>query len=199
MSLIWERRQASRTPVTRSRANSRSNVMRPNTERHDGLGDLLSISETLPPLASNRGMSHRVTESASIDEPASPRARPFISRASTAEGPPLADRETSPAKAARMTRIPSDSVTTRTVKPQVRNFEKAHPAQDLFRDDGIYDSNSSPDRSFSDRIDSPSTSYGSTTVGQLSLSGKRAPPPPPPSRAKKPPAPPVPVKKPLIT
>ena len=129
--------------------------------------------------------------------------RPAYNRYNTFEGPTQL-RDASPVPAQRLSKVPSDSLSIRTQKAQLRSVSRVQT--DLFddpSDTSTYYSNStsSPDRYFDERAPSPATSHGSAasrsfSAGALStMNSKKAPPPPPPSRAKKPPPPPPPMKR----
>ena len=130
--------------------------------------------------------------------------RPVVNRANTNfEGPTQLYRDSSPPQ--RISRAPSDSLTVRHQRSQLRPLTKATPENDYVNDpsdDSTFHSNSSPDRSYKERSASPATSHGSgpsrstsySTLNATTNSKKQAPPPPP-SRAKKPPPPPPPMKR----
>lgn len=125
-------------------------------------------------------------------------------RATTFQGPTQVYRDASPPQ--RVSRVPSDNLTMRTQRSQLRPLAKASTENDFFSDpsdDSTFHSNSSPDRSYKERSASPATSHGSappsrtasySTLNAATNSKKQAPPPPP-SRAKKPPPPPPPMKR----
>ena len=126
---------------------------------------------------------------------------PIGARSTTFEGPTQIHRDTSPsAVPARMARVPSDSLSVRTQRAQLRPTNRVVTGGDVFEDPSdsstLY-STSSPDKYLGERAASPATSHGSAMSRNGSsstlngLSGKKPPPPPPPpSRAKKPPPPP---------
>ena len=159
-----------------------------------------------PSIRSNRAVS-------SNQAPDSPRrenggydyghSRPNVHRCTTFEGPTQLYREGSPVSSQRMARVPSDSLTMRTQRSQLRPVSKVATSSDALddpSDTSTFYSNStgSPDRYFGERAASPATSYGSvpsrtassSTLNGMATGAKKAPPPPPPSRAKKPPPPP---------
>ena len=163
--------------------------------------------ETRPSIRSNRAVS-------SFNPPESPRkesqsyefgqARPAVNRSTTFEGPSQLRRDSSPASATQMARVPSDSLAMRNQRLQLRPMSRAGTVNDLFNDPSDESTfYSSPDRSFGERSASPATSHGSATSRQASSAtlnatfsnGKKQAPPPPPSRAKKPPPPPPPMKR----
>lgn len=125
-------------------------------------------------------------------------ARPAVNRATTFEGPTQIRRDISPLPDQRISRVPSDNLTVRAQRSQLRPLTRGVPENDLFSDpsdDPIFAS--SPDRSHKERSASPATSIGSAPSRSTSYStldaarnGGKQPPPPPPSRSKKPPPPP---------
>ena len=125
-------------------------------------------------------------------------ARPAANRSTTFEGPVQLQRDSSPIGMQRLARVPSDSLSIRTQKSQLRSVSRLQTDGLDESDTSTFYSNSasSPDRYFNDAGASPATSHGSGptrnfSTGTLnSMSGKKPPPPPPPSRAKKPPPPP---------
>lgn len=127
-------------------------------------------------------------------------SRPGINRSTTFEGPTQLNRDSSPAGLPRLSRIPSDTLTVRAQRAQLRPISKVNTASDVFddpSDDSTFNSNSSSDRYFDERSASPATSHGSeprnvssSTFNAGLSNGKKQPPPPPPSRSKKPPPPP---------
>ncbi|KAL8973198.1 MAG: hypothetical protein Q9183_000100 [Haloplaca sp. 2 TL-2023] len=129
--------------------------------------------------------------------------RPTYKRTHTFEGPAQLNRDASPIPIGRTSRVPSDSLTVRTQRSQLRNtrcMPNGNEAVPEPSDDSIF--YSSPDRSYDERSASPATSFGSAPSRSASYSaldgntnGKKQPPPPPPSRAKKPPPPPPPMKR----
>ena len=166
-----------------------------------------------PSIRSNRAVSTtHLPESPRRDNYSSNNYEPAVSRPmygrsnTTFEGPTQIHRDNSPPSSTRMARVPSDNMTMRTQRAQLRPVSRVISNSDVFDDpsDGstFYSSNSisSPDRYFTERAASPATSHGSGPSRTASdstlntLNGKKAPPPPPPSRAKKPPPPP-PVKR----
>jgi hypothetical protein len=119
-------------------------------------------------------------------------SRSLVNRSTTFDTPAQARRDVSPASHhSALARIPSDTLTIRTQRSQLRNVNGAVPECDSV-DDRTYSpfSNASSDRSFGEASISPATSHGSVTGARV-----KGPPPPPPSRAKKPPPPPPPAKR----
>ena len=169
--------------------------------------------DSRPSIRSNRAVS---TTNARDSPPGSPRrelsgfdfssSRPGINRSTTFAGPTQLNRETSPVSFPHMSRVPSDTLTVRAQRSQLRPISRVTTGNDVFddpSDDSIFNSNSSPDRYYDGRSASPATSHGSDSrngssstlnVG-FSNGGKKQPPPPPPSRSKKPPPPPPPMKR----
>jgi len=161
--------------------------------------------EARPSIRSNRATS-------AYNPPESPRkelqgydfnsGRPTVNRSMTFEGPTQIHRDCSPVSATRMSRVPSDNLTVRTQRSQLRSITRINTGNDLFSDpsdDSTF--TSSPDRSYEERSQrsaSPATSHGSgpsrsasySTLNAPAAVGKKQAPPPPPSRAKKPPPPP---------
>lgn len=131
-------------------------------------------------------------------------SRPSAQRTSTFEGPTQLHRDSSPIPISRASRVPSDSLTVRTQRSQLRTTGRVPGGVEAFTEPSdeslLY---SSPDRSYDERSASPATSYGSapsrtesySTLNAATTNGKKQPPPPPPSRAKKPPPPPPPMKR----
>ncbi|MCJ1293472.1 hypothetical protein MMC34_005027 [Xylographa carneopallida] len=126
--------------------------------------------------------------------------RPGINRSMTFEGPTSTQRDSSPVSAQRMARVPSDSLTMRSQRAQLRPLSRVMTGNEIYDDPSdtstfYSNSTSSPDRYFGERAASPATSHGSgpsrtassSTLSMLNPHAKKAPPPPPPSRAKKPP------------
>ncbi len=159
--------------------------------------------ESRPSIRSNRAVSsYNPAESLRRELPGVDysSARPAFNRSTTFEGPTSLHRDVSPISTSRMSCVPSDSLTNRTNRVQLRPIRRG-TNNELFgdpSDDSAFNSNSSPDRSYGERSISPATSHGSipsrtassTTLNAGVSNGKKPPPPPPPSRAKKPPPPP---------
>jgi len=174
------------------------------------------VDEEPPPVPEARPSIRSARAASSQIPPESPQSevqgygygsvRPGVNRANTTfEGPTQLYRDSSPPQ--RVSRVPSDNLTVRNQRSQLRPLSRVTPENDLFSepsDDSTFHSSSSPDRSYKERSASPATSYGSgpsrsTSYSTLSAAAnggkKQAPPPPPPSRAKKPPPPPPPMKR----
>ena len=161
------------------------------------------MAEARPSIRSNRAAS-------AYNPPESPRrelqgydfnsGRPSINRSTTFEGPTQIHRDCSPVSTTRMSRVPSDNLTVRTQRSQLRPISRLNTGNDLFSDpsdDSTF--TSSPDKPYDDRSQrsaSPATSHGSarsasySTLNAPVANGKKQAPPPPPSRTKKPPPPP---------
>jgi hypothetical protein len=154
--------------------------------------------EPRPTIKNSRTASYRMQEFPPPEPADVVHSRPGGIRSSTFEGPTQLRRDISPVAAPRLSRIPSDSLTIRTTRSNLRTVDPAMAENNIFHDqeDSALESNSSPDRSYGERSVSPATSHGS--FANLS-SAKKGPPPPPPSRAKKPPPPPPPAKRSLLT
>lgn len=126
--------------------------------------------------------------------------RPGVYRATTYDMSSRA-RDTSPASLYSMHRVPSDSLSIRNQRSQLRSVSRL--ATDTAADNSDASTYYSNDTNSPDRLqdESGASSYGSVpsrtfSAGTLSsLSGKKPPPPPPPSRAKKPPPPPPPMRR----
>ena len=165
--------------------------------------------EPRPPIRSNRAASsNQLPESPRRELPnyELAQSRPMYGRSTTFEGPTQLHRDSSPVSATRMSRVPSDNLTMRTQRAQLRPITHAVTGNELLEDPSdasIVQSNGSPDRYFGERSASPATSYGSApsrtassstlnamTPNAMTQSSKKQPPPPPPSRTKKPPPPP---------
>lgn len=131
-------------------------------------------------------------------------SRPSAHRTNTFEGPTQIHRDSSPIPLGRTSRVPSDSLTVRSQRSQLRPSVRMPSGNEGFTESldesSLY---SSPDRLYDDRSASPATSYGSapsrtasySTLNAVTTNGKKQAPPPPPSRAKKPPPPPPPMKR----
>lgn len=131
-------------------------------------------------------------------------SRPSNQRTNTFEGPTQLHRDSSPIPIGRTARVPSDSLTIRTQRSQLRPSARMPSGNEAFTEPSdesiLY---SSPDRSYDERSASPATSYGSapsrtasySTLNGATTNGKKQAPPPPPSRGKKPPPPPPPMKR----
>ncbi|MCJ1318332.1 hypothetical protein MMC15_003660 [Xylographa vitiligo] len=211
----WPARQSD--PVDRENrrlTRSRSNTAHSYAERYTTVEEEPE-PEMLPPerpsIRSNRAVSSNYF-------PDSPKraaqvyeytpGRPGINRSMTFEGPTSLQRDSSPISAQRMARVPSDSLTMRSQRAQLRPLSRVMTGNEIFDDPSdtstfYSNSTSSPDRYFEERAASPATSHGSgpsrtvssSTLSALNPNAKKAPPPPPPSRAKKPPPPPPPMKR----
>ena len=130
-------------------------------------------------------------------------ARPGVNRSTTFQTPAQLYRDPSPPQ--RVSRAPSDNLTIRNQRSQLRSLSRAATENEIYNDpsdESTFHSNSSPDRSYMERSASPATSQGSGPSRSTSYSTlnsatnvKKQPPPPPPSRAKKPPPPPPPMKR----
>ena len=153
--------------------------------------------EQRPSIKSTRSVSSRFASESPARGPSSgTSSRPGINRSTTFQGPTQIRRDVSPASnMPRLARVPSDSLTIRTQRSQLRTVNNAVPQYDVFDDqtDSPFN-NISPDRSYGDASVSPATSHGSVAGAKI-----KGPPPPPPSRAKKPPPPPPPSKRNLLT
>lgn len=190
-------------------ARSRSNTVHSFQERY-----VIEEEPSSPPSPGPRPSiraNRAVSNFDSYNRPESPAKEPrpgYLRSQTTFEGPTQVRRETNTAEMPRITRVPSDSMTIRSTKNQLRPVSLAVPHnQDLFNDPEDSAFSSSPDRSYGERSVSPATSYGSvpqrsfsgTALSQAGIGAKKGPPPPPPSRAKKPPPPPPPAKRPSLT
>ena len=160
-----------------------------------------------PPIRSTRAASsHLAHDSARKEMPEydfNP-PRPGVNRSTTFQTPAQLYRDPSPPQ--RVSRAPSDNLTIRNQRSQLRSLSRAATENEAYNDpsdESTFHSNSSPDRSFMERRSaSPATSQGSgpsrstsyTTLNSAT-NGKKQPPPPPPSRAKKPPPPAPPMKR----
>ena len=155
--------------------------------------------DTRPSIRSNRAVSsYHPTEPQQRDfANVESSARPVFNRSTTFEGPSSLHRDISPVSGSRLSRVTSDSLSNPPHRMQLRPT-KGIAHYDGFgdpSDDSVFNSNSSPDRSYGERSISPATSQGSlpsrtassTTLNAGASNGKKAPPPPPPSRSKKPP------------
>lgn len=139
-------------------------------------------------IKNSRVASFRTSEFPAAESGEMGNTRPNYIRSTTFEGPTQLRRDVSPVAAPRLSRIPSDSLTIRTTRSNLRTVDPAIPESNAVNDheDSTFESNSSPDRSYGDRSVSPATSHGSFANGtNASTVKKNPPPPPPPSRAKK--------------
>ena len=154
-----------------------------------------------PQVRSNRIVSGSMPQSPAKEIPSydfGP-ARPAVNRSVTYDMPSRA-RDSSPASSYSMHRVPSDSLSIRNQRSQLRPVSRVitDSAAD-YSDASTYYSNdtNSPDRL---QDESAASSYGSMpsrsfSSGTLSIMNKKAPPPPPPLRSKKPPPPPPPMRR----
>ena len=199
-SIFSRRTDPTRRP-TRSRSNT-SHIYADRFSAGEQESEMPPPQPERPSIRSNRAVS---------SVPQSPKRefsgydfgsnRPEYNRYNTYEGS-TQFRDSSPAPVQRISKVPSDSLSIRTQKAQLRSVSRVQT--DCYDSDGsTYYSNStsSPDRYFDERAPSPATSHGSAASRSFSsstlssMNGKKAPPPPPPSRAKKPPPPPPPMKR----
>ena len=158
-----------------------------------------------PAIRSTRTASSQISESPHRDMQELDQfyGRPNVSRTATFEGPTQLHRDSSPIPIGRVSRVPSDNLTVRTQRSQLRPAGRIANGNDVFEpsDDSML--TSSPDRSYDERSASPATSYGSapsrsasySTLTATPTNGKKQAPPPPPARNKKPPPPPPPMKR----
>lgn len=189
----------------RKNPRSRSNTAHSYADRYNTVEEEPEMPppESRPSIRSNRAVSSNVLpespqrENQNYDGPSN---RPMFNRSTTFEGPTQLYRDSSPI---RMSRVPSDTLTMRTQRAQLRPVSRVVTGGDVFDDPSdtstfYSNSTSSPDRYFGERAASPATSHGSipsrnvssSTLNAMTSNGKKGPPPPPPSRAKKPPPPP---------
>lgn len=197
------RRQQPQARSSRPHPRSRTNTgtSNPYAHRYTPAEDLSPPSspepEPRPSIKSTRSVSSRlVSESPAKEFLSASSSRPLINRSTTFEGPTQIRRDVSPIPSLpRLARVPSDSLTIRSQRSQLRNVNNAVPAHDVFDDqtDSPFN-NVSPDRSYGDASSSPATSHGSAAGAKI-----KGPPPPPPSRTKKPPPPPPPAKRSMLT
>ena len=195
----------SQSDCSRRPPRPRSTTLHSHLERHNSADEEPEMSPSQPErpwIHSNRSVSSCVPQSPQkeLSDYGIHCPRPNVGRSTTYDVvQPL--RDSSPIAGQRMARVPSDSLSIRTQKAQLRSTSRIRTEViDDPSDTATYYSNStsSPDRYFDDRAPSPATSYGSVpsrnvSSGNLSvMNGKKPPPPPPPSRVKKPPPPPPP-------
>ena len=128
-------------------------------------------------------------------------ARPAVNRSVTYDMPSHV-RDSSPASSYSMHRVPSDSLSIRNQRSQLKPVPVSRVITDTAADNSDASTYYSNDTSSPDRLvdDSIASSYGSVpsrsfSSGTLSAMGKKGPPPPPPLRAKKPPPPPPPMRR----
>ena len=185
----------------RSNPRSRSNTAHAFADRYKE-DEPPMLPPERPSIRSTRtASSHVMSESPHRDAQDNDygNSRPNIHRTNTFEGPTQLYRDSSPIPIGRTSRVPSDSLTVRTQRSQLRPAVRMPSGNDGPNEPSdeslLY---SSPDRSYDERSASPATSYGSapsrtasySTLNAAPTNGKKQPPPPPPSRAKKPPPPP---------
>lgn len=204
--LIPRRQPRAQTPSGRRPGRPRANTAHSYLERYSTVEEEPSTptTESRHVIRSHRPVSSLVEPPRDFYSADPNSQRPAYSRNSTFEGPTQLRGDQSPAGSERMSRLPSDNLTIRTTRSQLRPVSKAYDTYvDSPDDTGSY-GNISPDRSYGERSASPATSHGSnmsrtassTTLNGIGI-GKKAPPPPPP-RAKKPPPPPPPAKRYLV-
>jgi hypothetical protein len=181
-------------PKQRSRANTAHSFADVTND------EAMRVAEPRPTIKNSRAPSNRASEFPNAESADTANFRPGYIRSSTFEGPTQLRRDISPAAAPRLSRIPSDSLTIRTTRSNLRAVDPAIAEGNVFNDheDSPFESNSSPDRSYGDRSVSPATSHGSFANLTNASTVKKGPPPAPPSRAKKPPPPPPPSKRSLL-
>ena len=160
-----------------------------------------------PSIKSNRTTSSAQTLSESPRRTATgydiASSRPELNRSTTSTGfeGPTRLRDASPAEMQRISRVPSESLTVRHQRQQLRPVRPPLDVETFNEPSDDSTLFSSPDRSYKERSASPATSHGSappsrtTSYSDLPSGKKPPPPPPPPSRAKKPPPPPPPMKR----
>ncbi len=202
----WCRQGDSNDRDGRSNPRSRSNTAHAFADRYKE-DEPPMLPPERPPIRSTRTASSHITSESSHREAQDndlANSRPNIHRTNTFEGPTQLRRDSSPIAIGRMGRVPSDSLTVRTQRSQLRPAVRMPSGNDVFNEPSdestLY---SSPDRSYDERSASPATSYGSapsrtasySTLNASTTNGKKQAPPPPPSRAKKPPPPPPPMKR----
>lgn len=168
-------------PKQRSRANTAHSFADVTNDEPVRLG------EPRPTIKNSRIASYRTSEVPNAESADVGNSRPGYTRSTTFEGPTQLRRDISPAAVPRLSRIPSDSLTIRTTRSNLRAVDSAITETNVFNDheDSTFESNSSPDRSYGDRSVSPATSHGSFVNLTVTSTLKKGPPPPPPSRAKK--------------
>ena len=198
--LTCSRRNEPSRRINRSRSIT-SNSNRDQLYTNDEEIDLAPPQPPRPSFRASRLVSGSVPQSPAKEAPSFDfrPGRPAVNRAVTYDIPSHA-RDSSPASSYSMHRVPSDSLSIRNQKSQLRPVSRV--VTDIAADNSDYSNDTnSPDRGLDDSITSPSTSYGSVpsrnfSSGTLStFSSKKAPPPPPPARTKKPPPPPPPMRR----
>lgn len=209
---LWFRQTDPNSRDGRKLTRSRSNTAHSYAERYNTVEEEPEMPPPeRPSIRSNRAVSSNYVSESPKKEPQAydyGTARPGFNRSTTFEGPTQLYRDSSPVSAQRMTRVPSDSLSMRTQRAQLKPLSRVASGNDAYDDPSdtstfYSNSTSSPDRYFGDRAASPATSLGSapsrnassSTLNGMSTNTKKAPPPPPPSRAKKPPPPPPPMKR----
>ena len=168
---------------------SRSNTLRTYTDRSEP--EEATMAEPRPAIRSNRSTSYR-QDSSAVDYGEMYVKRPSFTRNATMDSAASSRRDISPMAPPRPARMPSDSLTLRTTRTQLRNVDQTIDEQDVFRDDSTFYTNSSPDHAYSNRSVSPATSQDSSAALPTSVSSvKKGPPPPPPAKKRAPPPPPM--------
>ncbi|KAL9041857.1 MAG: hypothetical protein Q9214_003964 [Letrouitia sp. 1 TL-2023] len=192
---------------SRKNSRSRSETAHAYTERYKEDESQVPLPESRPAIRSSRTASSQLKSQSPHREEQEPDlafGKPGITRSTTFEGPTQLHRDASPISIGRISRVPSDNLTVRAQRSQLRPTGRITAGSELFNepsDESMLAS--SPDRSYEERSASPATSYGSapsrsasySTINQAVTNNKKQPPPPPPSRSKKPPPPPPPMKR----
>jgi hypothetical protein len=168
-------------PKQRSRTNTAHSFADASND------ELVRVAEPRATIKNSRVASQRTSEFPAAESGDIGSSRPGYIRSTTFEGPTQLRRDISPVAAPRLSRIPSDSLTIRTTRSNLRTVDPAITEGNIFNDheESTFESNSSPDRSYGDRSVSPATSHGSFANLANAVKVKKGPPPPPPSRAKK--------------
>ena len=151
------------------------------------------MPEVRPAIKSTRTASYRqdsLAGSPARDYGELQNIRPMLSRTSTMDPSPSHRRDTSPMAPPRPIRMPSDSLTIRTTRGQLRSVDPTINEHDVFGDDSTFYASSSPDHSFGARSVSPATSHGSSSAA-FPITASKKPPPPIPAKRRPPPPPPA--------
>lgn len=212
-------RQAQQPQAGRRPTRPRSNTAHSYQERYEAVEEEPAMPEPRPYIKSQRSVSSyagSVSESPQDYAPSNG-FRPNYGRSTTFEGPTQlrtgSRDDLSPGRPA-LTRVPSDSLSIRQTRSNLRPVSTYSPQVERGRNYENDSYGTSPTRSSYGRSVSPApssySSMPSRTASSSTLNNgfgasngggsvaRKGPPPPPPSRAKKPPPPPPPAKRGVI-
>ncbi|KAH8434636.1 BAR domain protein [Aspergillus melleus] len=197
------------TPNGRRIGRARSNTAHSFQDRYEPLQEEnTNGADQRPIIRTSRSPSTHFVESREpyvAETPPPPPQRPVLNRISTFEGPAQL-RQDHASGSQWPGRTTSENVISRRNSIQARPPARV-PTDPYIDASGEFrsSSNTSPERSYYGRSESPASSYGgvsrraSSTALNAAGGPKKGPPPPPPSRAKKPAPPPPPMKKPMLS